>query len=103
MQRSSPSTDVQETRSAARLRYDGELVGLLLTPLPQRTGPSQGTALSGSLFCVRFSTPTWDGLVVDLVRVLFRVVKSQADGREIDDFMTVPRSRPMRREARPVA
>jgi hypothetical protein len=29
----------------------------------------------------------------DLVRVLFRVVKSQAD-REIDDFMTVPRSRP---------
>ena len=38
------------------------------------------------------------GLVVeggdDLVGVLFRVVKSQAAGREIDDFMTVPRSRP---------
>jgi hypothetical protein len=35
--------------------------------------------------------------------VLFRVVKSQAADREIDDFMTVPRSRPGRREARPVA
>ena len=38
------------------------------------------------------------GLVVeggdDLVAVLFRVVKSQAADREIDDFMTVPRSRP---------
>ena len=37
------------------------------------------------------------GLVVeggdDLVGVLFRVVKSQAADREIDDFMTVPRSR----------
>ena len=37
------------------------------------------------------------GLVVergdDLVGVL-RVVKSQAAGREIDDFITVPRSRP---------
>jgi hypothetical protein len=30
----------------------------------------------------------------DLVEVLFRVVKSQAADREIDDFMTVPRSRP---------
>ena len=30
----------------------------------------------------------------DLIGVLFRVVKSQADNREIDDFMTVPRSRP---------
>jgi hypothetical protein len=30
----------------------------------------------------------------DLAGVLFRVVKSQAGGREIDDFMTVPRSRP---------
>jgi hypothetical protein len=28
------------------------------------------------------------------VGVLFRVVKSQAADREIDDFMTVPRSRP---------
>jgi hypothetical protein len=38
------------------------------------------------------------GLVVvggdDLVGVLFRVVKSQVANREIDDFMTVPRSRP---------
>jgi hypothetical protein len=38
------------------------------------------------------------GLVVeggeDLVGVLVRVVKSQAGDREIDDFMTVPRSRP---------
>jgi hypothetical protein len=38
------------------------------------------------------------GLVVaggeDLVGVLFRVVRSQAADREIDDFMTVPRSRP---------
>jgi hypothetical protein len=38
------------------------------------------------------------GLVVeggdDLDEVLFRVVKSQAADREIDDFMTVPRSRP---------
>ena len=38
------------------------------------------------------------GLVVeggdDLVGVLFRVVKSRAADREIDDFMTVPRSRP---------
>jgi len=38
------------------------------------------------------------GLVVedddDLVGVLFRVVKSQAADREIDDFMIVPRSRP---------
>ena len=38
------------------------------------------------------------GLVVeggdDFVGVLFRVVKSQAADREIDDFMTVPRSRP---------
>jgi hypothetical protein len=37
------------------------------------------------------------GLVVeggdDLVGVLFRVVKSQAADGEIDDFMTVPRSR----------
>jgi hypothetical protein len=30
----------------------------------------------------------------DLVGILFRVVKSQAANREIDDFMTVPRSRP---------
>jgi hypothetical protein len=30
----------------------------------------------------------------DLVGVLFRVVKSQAADREIDDFITVPRSRP---------
>jgi hypothetical protein len=30
----------------------------------------------------------------DLVGVLFRAVKSQASDREIDDFMTVPRSRP---------
>jgi hypothetical protein len=29
----------------------------------------------------------------DLVGVLFRVVTSQAADREIDDFMTVPRSR----------
>jgi hypothetical protein len=38
------------------------------------------------------------GLVVeggeDLVEVLFRVLKSQAADREIDDFKTVPRSRP---------
>jgi len=38
------------------------------------------------------------GLVVevgdDLAGVLFRVVKSQAADREIDDVMTVPRSRP---------
>jgi len=38
------------------------------------------------------------GLVVeggdDVVGVFFRVVKSQAADREIDDFMTVPRSRP---------
>jgi hypothetical protein len=38
------------------------------------------------------------GLVVEggagLVGVLFRVVKSQATDREIDNFMTVPRSRP---------
>ena len=30
----------------------------------------------------------------DLVGVLFHAVKSQAADREIDDFMTVPRSRP---------
>jgi hypothetical protein len=30
----------------------------------------------------------------DLVEVLFRVVKSPAADREIDDFITVPRSRP---------
>jgi hypothetical protein len=30
----------------------------------------------------------------DLVGVLLGVVKSQAADREIDDFMTVPRSRP---------
>ena len=30
----------------------------------------------------------------DLVGVLFRVVKSQAAGREIDNVMIVPRSRP---------
>jgi hypothetical protein len=37
------------------------------------------------------------GLVVkggDDLGVRFRVVKSQAADREIDDFMTVPRSRP---------
>jgi hypothetical protein len=38
------------------------------------------------------------GLVVDggedLVGVLFRVVKSQAPDREVDDFMTLPRPRP---------
>jgi hypothetical protein len=37
------------------------------------------------------------GLVVeddDLVGVLFRVVKSQAADREIDNVMIVPRSRP---------
>ncbi|WP_189501990.1 MULTISPECIES: hypothetical protein [unclassified Mesorhizobium] len=38
------------------------------------------------------------GLVVedddDLVGVLFRVVKSQAADREIDDFMIDPRSHP---------
>ena len=35
------------------------------------------------------------GLVVEGgEEVLFRVVKSQAADREIDDFMTVPRSRP---------
>jgi hypothetical protein len=30
----------------------------------------------------------------DLVGVLLRVEKSQAADREIDDFMTLPRSRP---------
>jgi hypothetical protein len=30
----------------------------------------------------------------DLDGVLFRVVNSQAADREIDDFMTLPRSRP---------
>jgi hypothetical protein len=39
------------------------------------------------------------GLVVeggdDLDGVLFRVVKSQAAGRELDDLTTVPRSRPV--------
>jgi hypothetical protein len=30
----------------------------------------------------------------NLVGALFRVVKSQAADHEIDDFMTVPRSRP---------
>jgi hypothetical protein len=30
----------------------------------------------------------------NLVGVLFRVVKNQAADREIDDFITVPRSRP---------
>jgi len=30
----------------------------------------------------------------DLAVVLFRVVKSHAADREIDEFMTVPRSRP---------
>src|SRR5712692_9774195 len=39
----------------------------------------------------------------DLVGVLFRVGKSQAADREIDDFRTVPRSPPECREARPVA
>jgi hypothetical protein len=38
------------------------------------------------------------GLVVeggdDLVGVVLRAVKGQAADREIDDFMTVPRSRP---------
>jgi hypothetical protein len=38
------------------------------------------------------------GLVVEggdnLIGVLFHVVKSHAADREIDDFMTVPRSRP---------
>lgn len=33
-------------------------------------------------------------LQATFVGVLFRVVKSQAADREIDDFMTVPRSRP---------
>jgi hypothetical protein len=35
--------------------------------------------------------------------ILFRVLKSQAAGRKIDDFMTVLRSRLRLREARPVA
>jgi hypothetical protein len=43
-----------------------------------RAGPQSTRALGGD----------------DLVEVLFRIVKSQAAGRETDDFMTVPRSRP---------
>jgi hypothetical protein len=42
-----------------------------------------------------FSATPWDGLVVeDLVGFRFRAVESQAAHREIDGFMTVPRSCP---------
>ena len=58
-------------------------------------------AANGAPPCAALRTKLADhipGLVVqggeDLVGVLFRVVKSQAADREIDDFMTVPRSRP---------
>ena len=56
-------------------------------------------AANGALLVLGFELADHSlGLVVeggeDLVGVLFRVVKSQAADREIDDFITVPRSRP---------
>jgi hypothetical protein len=56
-------------------------------------------AANGAPPCAGFELADYGlGLVVgggeDLVGVLFRVVRSQAADREIDDFMTVPSSRP---------
>ena len=66
--------------------------------LPAGTIPSTAQ-LTAHLLVLGFELADHSlGLVVeggeDLVGVLFRVVKSQAADREIDDFMTVPRSRP---------
>ena len=54
----------------------------------------RGLHYPGRCWVCRFLRASWDGLAVDLGRVLFREVKSQAADREVDDFMTVPRSRP---------
>jgi hypothetical protein len=60
--------------------------------------PSHRATIKADFQLVGLSVRHSLGLVVeggdDLVGVLFRVVKSQAADREIDDFMTVPRSRP---------
>ena len=76
---------------------------ILVRLLGERRWPS-GTIPSTAQRTARLLVPGFEladhslGLVVeggeDLVGVLFRVVKSQAADREIDDFMTVPRSRP---------
>jgi hypothetical protein len=65
---------------------------------PSDNDPVYGAA-NGALLVLGFDLADHNlGPVVDggddLVGVLFRVVKSQAADREIDDFMTVPRSRP---------
>jgi hypothetical protein len=69
--------------------------------LPSGTSPSTAQR-TARLLVLGFELADHSlGLVVeggeDLVGVLFRVVKSLAADREIDDFMTVPRSCPGQR------
>ena len=69
------------------------------TAHPRSTGQPETAQRTARLLVLGFELADHSlGLVVegggDLVGVLFRVVKSQAADREIDDFMTVPRSRP---------
>src|SRR5580704_17433949 len=65
-----------------------------LTPWPLRSRLSATRCVDAGLRARDHSL----GLVIeggeDLVGVLYRVVENQAADREIDDFMTVPRSRP---------
>jgi hypothetical protein len=67
-------------------------------PIDDRLSPVYGAANGASPCAGLRARGHRLGLVVergdDLVGVLFRAVKSQAADREIDDFMTVPRSRP---------
>ena len=51
----------------------------------------------------RGAASTCDGLVADLSSFAPAFAKSQVAAREVGDFMTVPRSRPSRREAGSVA
>ncbi len=58
-----------------------------------------GRAANGAPLVLGFELADYGlGLVVaggeELVGVLFRAVRRQAADREVDDFMTVPRSRP---------
>jgi hypothetical protein len=96
----------RSTRNISVRRIDScskPFCGLVSNPEPAKPGSSKARQVSdsGLRFNVDLSAGSADhclGRVVeggeDLVGVLLRVVESQADDRKIDDFMTVPRSRP---------
>ena len=90
------STIAQIGQRAGPDRERPDVVGIEQVALGH--DPVYGAA-NGAPPCARFELADDNlGLVVeggdDLVGVLFRVVKSQAADREIDEVMSVPRSRP---------